>query len=311
MKPWIQAARLRTLPLAISGILLGCAQAYLYQLFNLEILIWGMVTAILLQILSNYANDYGDFLKGTDTKANRQDRALASGKISVSQMKIALFLLSIGTLISGLFLLSKGIEEINNSYYILLFIGILSIAAAIMYTVGKKAYGYYGFGDIFVFIFFGLVSVGGIFFLHTKFISSDAILASFGLGLLSTGVLNVNNMRDIITDKENGKNTLVVKMGIQNTLRYHKVLIWGGFVFTVASFLLHIKLTTEKVNQFEYLMLVASFGPIAYLLGRHMSIINELKTEQKDAYNKELKNLSLTILLFVIFYWLIAYLYAA
>ena len=215
MNPWIQAARLRTLPLALSGILLGGTLSHICGVQNSEsrtnqphlfwwVMILALLTATGLQILSNFANDYGDFKKGTDTKANRTDRAMASGKINENQMKKALWILGVITLILGVSLISiSGLFESKNGIFMLL-TGLVAIAAAINYTMGKRAYGYSGFGDVFVLIFFGLVPVLGMGVLNGLFTDTASsknfdvfVMAALGLGFLSVAVLNVNNYRDI------------------------------------------------------------------------------------------------------------------
>ena len=231
-KAWVSAFRLRTLPLAMAGIILGSFLAVAEGSFSWDISLFAVLTAVLLQILSNLANDYGDFSKGTDN-ANRvgPTRALQSGAISQKEMKLALVTSSLLTLASGIYLLwlSFGSEKL---IYALIFLGIglLSIWAAIKYTVGKSAYGYHGLGDFFVFIFFGWVSVVGVYFLQVQTIDLPVFLPASALGLLSAGVLNLNNTRDIINDKASGKITLAVKLGYENARKYQMFL----FVITVA-----------------------------------------------------------------------------
>ncbi len=231
LKAWISASRLRTLPLAIAGIILGSFLAASKSNHDWSITGMAILTAVLLQVLSNLANDYGDFSKGTDNE-NRvgPERALQSGAITKSQMKIALVLFVILSLISGVYLLwlSFGSQKI---VYALIFlgIGILAIWAAIKYTVGKSAYGYNGLGDLFVFIFFGWVSVMGVYFLQVQTIDLPIFLPASALGLLSAGVLNLNNTRDIVNDKDSGKITLAVKLGYNNARKYQMML----FIVTV------------------------------------------------------------------------------
>lgn len=225
-KAWIGAFRLRTLPLAIAGIILGSLLAKSNDSFDLNITLFAILTAILLQILSNLANDYGDFSKGTDNDQRvGPERALQSGKISKPQMKSALILFSILSLISGVILLwlSFGTHKLGYAMLFLL-IGLSAIWAAIKYTVGKSAYGYQGLGDIFVFLFFGWVSVIGVYFLQVQSIDLPIFLPASALGILSAGVLNLNNTRDIVNDKNSGKFTLAVKLGYQNARKYQMVL---------------------------------------------------------------------------------------
>jgi len=230
IKAWIQAFRLRTLPLALSSILMGIIVSYIHLGFNMQVSIWAIITTLLLQILSNLANDYGDAIKGTDNE-NRlgPERTVQSGKISPKSMKTAIIVFSILSLASGLYLIwLSGIDLMKALMFLLL--GVLAIAAAIKYTVGKKAYGYSGLGDLFVFLFFGLLAVIGSFYLNALYLSWDVILPAITIGLLSTAVLNLNNMRDLENDKNSGKNTLVVRIGIKKAKLYHIIIINIAFI---------------------------------------------------------------------------------
>jgi 1,4-dihydroxy-2-naphthoate octaprenyltransferase len=209
MTDWIKAARLRTLPLSLSGIIMGAfiAKWRLYGeggIWDWKILALALLVTLLYQILSNYANDYGDGVKGTDAKRinEAEARAVASGKITAKQMKNAVILFAALSFIATIALLYVAfIPNYMNEFYIFIGLGVASILAAIGYTVGKKPYGYMGLGDIFVFIFFGLVSVCGSYFLFTKTFSWDMLLPGTAVGMMSMAVLNLNNMRDIESDK--------------------------------------------------------------------------------------------------------------
>jgi 1,4-dihydroxy-2-naphthoate octaprenyltransferase len=204
---WIKAARLRTLPLALSCILMGASLAIIND-FHIQprVVILALTTTVLLQVLSNYANDYGDGVKGTDSNRENPDRMVQSGNISSRQMLVAIILVSILTLTSGIFLLLNVFSMDQEWFFIFfLIIGLLSIMAAIKYTVGKGAYGYKGFGDVFVFIFFGIVGVLGSYYLFTQTFSWLTILGSLFTGLLSCGVLNMNNIRDYKNDQTSKK----------------------------------------------------------------------------------------------------------
>ncbi|HFS68155.1 MAG TPA: 1,4-dihydroxy-2-naphthoate octaprenyltransferase, partial [Flavobacteriia bacterium] len=218
LKHYIQAARLRTLPLSVSGIIIGSAIAWYDGHQNYLIFILAILTTIGFQIISNFANDYGDGVKGTDND-NRigPQRALQSGAISPKQMKMAIWISLIITFFLALCLIYVSFG-LSNLVYSLIFIvlGVFSIIAAIKYTVGKNAYGYSGFGDVFVFLFFGLLSTLGSYFLYTKNLDLKVFYPAISVGLLSVAVLNLNNMRDITNDKKANKNTLVVKMGSKN-----------------------------------------------------------------------------------------------
>lgn len=240
MKKWIAAFRLRTLPLALANTILGSALAYYAGGFRWSVFVLAAVTTILLQVISNMANDYGDFVNGKDT-AERigPKRMVQSGEISPRAMLTGIIVAGILAAVCGLTLIIIGTEGININYLLIFAVlGLAAIAAAIKYTVGKNPYGYRGLGDIFVFIFFGLVGVCGTFFLHTQQFSISLLLPASALGFLSTGVLNVNNLRDYKADKNAGKKTLVVSWGIKKARLYHIVLITGALVFTAVFILI-------------------------------------------------------------------------
>lgn len=225
-KHWIAAARLRTLPLAFSSIILGSCLAAAAGNFSWTVLILCLLTTLCYQILSNYANDYGDGIKGTDDNRKGEKRAVASGLISPQQMKKAVILFSILSLIFGTWLSIIATEGLST-YITILFVvlGIMAVIAAITYTVGDKAYGYRGFGDVFVLLFFGYVGVVGSYYLQNNEWNWLVFLPASSVGFLAMGVLNLNNMRDIKTDAENGKRTLPVIFGLQKAKIYHGVLI--------------------------------------------------------------------------------------
>lgn len=240
MKNWIQAARLRTLPLSLSGIIVGSAYAYHQGFYDYRILGLALLTTLGLQILSNYANDYGDGVKGTDVNRIGEKRMVAAGVITASQMKKAVIITAIITLTLALTLIYVAFGKENFALsLIFILLGIGSIGAAIKYTVGSNAYGYNGLGDLFVFIFFGLVSVIGSNFLYTHFLDWKLFLPASAIGMLSVAVLNLNNMRDIENDRQAGKRTLVVKMGLENAKKYHIfLLITAMLLFLVFSVLI-------------------------------------------------------------------------
>lgn len=226
IKHWIAAARLRTLPLAFSSIILGNCLASSEGSFNWTILILSLITTLCYQILSNYANDYGDGIKGTDDNRTGEKRAVASGLISAAKMKKAVILFSILSLFFGSWLSIVATRDLSI-YISILFIvlGIFAVIAAISYTVGDKAYGYRGFGDVFVLLFFGYVGVVGSYYLQSNVWDWMIFLPATSVGFLAMGVLNLNNMRDIETDKENGKRTLPVLMGLKKAKFYQGALI--------------------------------------------------------------------------------------
>lgn len=231
IQPWIQAARLRTLPLSISGILVGSAYAYYQHSFEWIIFVLALCTTLSFQILSNFANDYGDGIKGTDANRIGEKRLVASGEITSAQMKMAIIINSVIAFVLAVALIYFAFGQENFVYsFTFLVLGIASIAAAIKYTVGNNAYGYSGFGDVFVFIFFGLVAVVGSNFLYSQSIDIKLFLPATAIGMLSTAVLNLNNMRDIENDRIANKNTLVVKFGLKWAKKYQHFLIIVPFL---------------------------------------------------------------------------------
>lgn len=241
MKHWLQAFRLRTLPLAVSSIIVGSALAFEHSRLVAYGPDWRVVTslalltAILLQILSNLANDLGDHQHGTDNDARvGPQRAVQSGAISATKMKHAMVICALLAFCSGCALITVALG-ISFSTLAFLLLGLLAIGAAVKYTFGKNPYGYSGLGDISVLIFFGFVGVCGTFFLHTGALNKTVILPSIGIGLLSVGVLNLNNMRDIENDKASGKRTIPVRIGRTRAGIYHSRLIVGGTAAMVAA----------------------------------------------------------------------------
>lgn len=229
--PWIDSFRLKTLPLALSAIFVGNALAYWQQHFNIWIMLLTLLTATLLQILSNLANDYGDAVKGTD-KPDRIGplRGIQRGQITLPQLRIALIINIITCIVSGLTLLILACDSyVEFGQFILL--GLLSIIAAMTYTMGKKPYGYLGFGDLSVLIFFGLVSILGSYYLQSKQLPLFLVFPALGCGLLSVAVLNINNLRDVVSDKANDKRTLIVLIGDKAGCYYHALLLIFAFAF--------------------------------------------------------------------------------
>jgi 1,4-dihydroxy-2-naphthoate octaprenyltransferase len=226
-KHWMTAFRFRTLFLSFSCIGAGLACAYIFGELHWPIAISTLLTALFLQILSNLANDYGDSIHGADSKFRKgPQRAVQAGFISSKQMKTGVILFSILSLISGIMLLFFSFPIIGLTAIITMFVfGILAIAAAILYTNGKRPYGYAGLGDISVFLFFGLLAVIGTSFLQLGEFKEEIIQPAIVFGLLSVGVLNVNNMRDIHSDKLAGKNSIPVRIGLKSAKFYHLILI--------------------------------------------------------------------------------------
>jgi 1,4-dihydroxy-2-naphthoate polyprenyltransferase len=283
MKHWIQAARLRTLPLSVSGIILGSFYALSQSLFDYPIFIFAIFTTLGLQILSNFANDYGDGVKGTDNEDRiGPKRAIQSGAIAPKAMKNGIILTALLTLISAILLIYLAFRNTNIGYSLFfLVLGILAIIAAIKYTVGNSAYGYKGFGDVFVFIFFGLVSTLGVYFLYSKQLNFGLFLPATAIGFLSVGVLNLNNMRDEASDKKAGKNTIVVKMGGAKAKIYHYFLIVSAMVLVVIFAVInHFQIT-------QYLFLLA-FAPLT----KHL--VTVYKNQESRLLDSELKKVALS-----------------
>ncbi|EHQ44366.1 1,4-dihydroxy-2-naphthoate octaprenyltransferase [Myroides odoratus] len=254
-KTWVSAARLRTLPLSISGIIVGTACAFPYYANHANfylIFFFAIITTLLFQILSNFANDYGDGVKGTDNE-NRvgPQRALQSGLLTKEELKRGIIFTAGLSLVSALILiyLSFGRDHFFTSLFFFV-LGISCVAAAIKYTVGQSAYGYRGLGDLFVFIFFGLVSVMGSFYLYGQTIDPWIILPAVAVGNLSIAVLNINNMRDLDADKMVGKNTLAVKLGRQNAKYYHYFII----AFALVAFVVYAIYSAKPLINFVFVL---------------------------------------------------------
>ena len=311
IKNYIKAARLRTLPLSVSGIIvgafLGANESFLkasLDLFDTTInignknifespIFWlAILTTIGFQVLSNFANDYGDGVKGTDNEREGEARMVASGAITPKQMKNAMIVTGIITTIIALLLIYVSFGKDNFLYSVIFFgLGIASIIAAIKYTVGKSAYGYSGFGDVFVFIFFGLLAVVGTYFLYTKDLNFIIFLPAITVGLLSTAVLNLNNMRDRENDAKSGKNTLVVKMGSESAKMYHYFLIIASFLFA----LLYVVIKYHSPTQFLFI--------VAYIpLAKHLLFV--YKNKEEALLDGELKKVALSTFLFSILFGL-------
>ena len=237
---WFSTARPKTLPLALASIIIGSALAYWAGRFDLITTLLAFITTILLQVLSNFANDYGDHVKGSDTAERIGPlRAIQHGAITGEQLKMAVIVLSALSFISGSALSFYAYEEIED-LLVFLGLGVISIVAAITYTVGKKAYGYLGLGDLFVLIFFGFVAVIGVFYLQAHSLPAMIFIPAFGCGLLSVAVLNINNLRDINQDRKAGKNTLIVRIGSKNGRIYHAILlalaVVSYLIFAICNF---------------------------------------------------------------------------
>ncbi len=235
VKSWINAARPRTLPLALSGIFMGCGLAWFYGAINATVSVLAIVTATLIQVFSNFANDYGDSQKGTDNQFRLgPTRTVQSGEISHIEMETGMIVVGGLSFLTGILLVFLGTWHISKiAFFTFIGFGILSLIAAYFYTAGKKSYGYIGLGDLFVFLFFGLLPVPGVFYLNAGFLPAEIFLLAVTIGLFSTGVLNLNNMRDIVNDRNSGKITIPVRMGAQKARFYHLSMILGGWIFAL------------------------------------------------------------------------------
>lgn len=312
IKAWFAAARLRTLPLSVSGIIVGATAGVLQQNHFLKSasdlkfeevpffssstilespIFWlAIIVTVGFQVLSNFANDYGDGVRGTDAKREGEKRMVASGMISPKQMQIGMIVVGAITffLASLLIFLAFGNQNFIISF-VFFNLTIVSIVAAVKYTVGKKAYGYSGLGDVFVFLFFGLLSVLGSYYLFTHNLELQLLLPAIAIGCFSTAVLNLNNMRDIENDAVVNKNTLVVKLGIAIAKQYHAFLLLFGILCAIIFTILNYR----EPLQFVYLI---AFIP--FLLNIR-TVFNNTVPRLLDA---ELKKVALSTFLFAILF---------
>ncbi|MFP4091280.1 MAG: 1,4-dihydroxy-2-naphthoate polyprenyltransferase [Cyclobacteriaceae bacterium] len=286
---WVLAARPRTLPLALASIGMGAFLAASVESFDWKIFLLSALTTIFLQILSNLANDYGDSVHGADS-AEREGpaRAVQSGYISPAEMKRAMTLFGMLSLVSGIWLLLTALS--SEQLLLLLFflvLGLLAIAAAITYTSGGKPYGYDGLGDISVLIFFGLVGVLGSSYLYTQQLNWSYVLPALSCGFFSTAVLNINNIRDIRTDKLAGKRSIPVRLGRERAVMYH----WALLALGLASSLLYVLLHYASPWQLLFLLTIP-------MLIRNGKAVKRYQTAASlDPY---LRQMALTTLLYVL-----------
>ncbi|QRR03793.1 1,4-dihydroxy-2-naphthoate polyprenyltransferase [Dyadobacter sandarakinus] len=293
MNPWIEAARPRTLPLSLSCILMGCFLAASTGTFSWTVAILSVLTTTLLQILSNFANDYGDAVNGKDTELRQgPQRAVHSGQIKSADMLRAIILFSVLSLISGVLLLMMALRGAPaNTFWIFLGLGLACIFAAITYTAGKKPYGYMGLGDLSVLIFFGWVGVIGSSYLHTLVWNWHFLLPATSCGLFAVGVLNINNIRDIESDKATGKNSIPVRLGRENAIIYHWIILTVGMLCVLLY-------TIQHFSGYSSLLFLLSF-PLFIKNGLAVSRLRQ--ASELDPY---LKQMALSTLLFVILFGL-------
>ena len=288
IKYWIQAARIETLPLSVSGIILGSFYAYYSYSFDNTIFILSLFTAISFQILSNFANDYGDGIIGTDKDRIGPKRVIASGKISIKELRRGILINIFISITLSYSLIKYSFESNYLLIVIFLFLSISSILAAIKYTMGRNPYGYYGFGDIFVFIFFGFLSVVGSYFLQTKFINYEIFILGSIIGLLCIGVLNLNNIRDIENDSKMNKKTIPTRIGFRNAKFYHNFLI-------ILSILLIIVFATKFKMSNNFIFIIIGSLPILF----HLYKVNQAKSPIE--FKPLLKQLAISTFFFSIF----------
>ncbi|MBP1667956.1 MAG: 1,4-dihydroxy-2-naphthoate octaprenyltransferase [Bacteroidetes bacterium] len=284
---WLQAFRLRTLPLALSSTLLGSFLAYSKNHFRFSVFILASLTTLFLQVLSNLANDYGDGLKGSDSGERLgPERVTQSGKVSLKGMRIMILIFVLLSLVTGSALIFNGLNHFPF-YTILVFflVGLSAIIAAIKYTVGRKPYGYMGFGDMFVFLYFGIVGVCGTFYLQTGYLDPWILLPASTIGMFSMGVLNINNLRDIKSDSANGKKTLVVRLGVKTAKIYHAVLVLSAVLMSIAYTLVFFR------SPVQLLFMVT----LPFLM---IDVRNVMQNTVPLDLNRELKKLALTTFAF-------------
>jgi 1,4-dihydroxy-2-naphthoate octaprenyltransferase len=289
LKIWLQAFRLRTLPLAFSSTFLGSFLAYYLGDFRWIIFVLATLTTLFLQILSNLANDYGDARKGTDNVERLgPQRVTQTGLVSHTAIKRMIVVFVMLSFVSGSALILIGLNHLPIAITTLFFaLGLSAIFAAIKYTIGKNPYGYIGLGDVFVYLFFGLVGVGGTFYLHAASFDLWVLLPASTIGMLSAGVLNLNNMRDIVNDANSGKRTLVVRIGLKAAKIYHVILLVVAVLFS----LVYTVVFFQSYVQFLFLVTM----PLLYF-----DIKAVLQNKVPIELNSELKKLALTTFAFSI-----------
>jgi 1,4-dihydroxy-2-naphthoate polyprenyltransferase len=281
MNRWVDAARPRTLPLAVGSILLGNFLAYATGKFDLIIAILATLTTLLLQILSNFANDLGDFSNGVDNADRKVAlRAVQTGKISQQEMRTAVMWTAVLSFLSGLSLLYFGLKEASFEVWgTFLGLGLAAIAAAIAYTVGKRPYGYMGLGDVSVFLFFGLIGTLGTYYLQTFSLNYTILLPASGCGFLSVAVLNLNNLRDIENDIKAGKNSIPVRIGKTFGFYYQKFL----YIAAIACFYAYPFVAGIKIGINQQLLIVGIYPIIQLFRELHSG----MSAAQIDPYLKK------------------------
>ena len=289
-KAWISAARLRTLPLSVSGIIVGSSLAINHLFWKSSIFWLAILTTVGFQVLSNFANDYGDGVKGTDDNREGEKRLVASGVISPKQMKRGILITAIVTMIIAIILIYRAFGSEDFLHSLLFFIlGIASVIAALKYTIGKNAYGYSGLGDVFVFLFFGLLSVLGSYYLFVHQLEWNLLLPASTIGLFSMAVLNLNNMRDVKNDALHHKKTLVVSLGSSKSKIYHYILICLAMVLTMV----YSVISYHSISQLTYII---AFIPLI------INLVTVYKNKEPKLLDSELKKVALSTFLFALLF---------
>jgi len=294
MNRWIEAARPRTLPLAIASILLGNFLAYAAGKFSFLTAILAILTTLLLQILSNFANDLGDSKNGVDNKNRKVAlRAVQTGKISPSEMKNAVIITASLSFISGISLLYFALQYANpQTITAFVGLGLFAILAAIAYTVGKKPYGYMGLGDLSVFLFFGWVGTFGTYYLQTEILNYYILIPASGCGFLSVAVLNLNNLRDLENDRKTGKNSIPVRIGKTYGFYYQKTIMLLG----VCTFIIYLMYQGKPIQLSQNIIIMAGWYPLVQIIKQ---LNSKMTPAQIDPYLK--KTALSTLFLIVIF----------
>lgn len=284
---WIKAFRLRTLPLALSSAILGSFLAFAHGYFHWHILVLAVLTTLFLQILSNLANDYGDSVNGIDNDQRIGPRRITqSGLVTRRHMRIMIVIFVLLALASGTLLIFTGLRNFNWKTVLFFFVlGLSAIYAAVKYTIGKNPYGYIGLGDLFVFIYFGIVGVAGTYFLHANTFDPWVLFPAAAIGLLSSGVLNLNNMRDIENDTRSGKRTLVVYIGSKMAKYYHLALV----TLSIAFSLVYTIVKFDSVYQLMFILTCPLFA---------LNVIVVMKNNDPGELNSELKKLAFSTFVF-------------
>lgn len=287
MKNWIKAFRLRTLPLGVMSIVMGSFFAYADNSFSWLVFGLTLLTTVLLQILSNIANDYGDSANGADNEFREgPDRQTQTKAISKESMKRAMFVLAIFSVASGISLLiSAGISSTVFISFIVL--GLICVAAAVKYTAGDNPYGYAGLGDFSVLVFFGWVGILGSYYLQTHSFDWAYVLPATTSGLFMVAVLNVNNIRDIYSDKIAGKFSIPVRLGREKAVLYHWALLGIGLCMSIIFVIMHYQ------ANIQFLFLIT----VPFLIINARSVSKNKEAMKLDPY---LKQMVLTTIVFVV-----------